>query len=48
MTDLAKILPPHEWLTRDERRLWLHRMAAYRAAGRTGPRRNKRRWPSWY
>lgn len=35
MSDLAKILPPEDWLTRKQRRLWLHRTAAYRAAGMT-------------
>jgi hypothetical protein len=33
MTELANILPPDDWLTRDERRLWLRRTAAYVAAG---------------
>jgi hypothetical protein len=33
MSDLAKILPPEEWLTREQRRLWLCRTAAYLAAG---------------
>ncbi len=28
MTELANILPPDDWLTREQRRLWLRRTAA--------------------
>jgi hypothetical protein len=33
LPDLAAILPPPEWLTRAQRRLWQQRTAAYLAEG---------------
>ena len=37
LPDLTKILPPVEWLTPEQRRLWHQRTAAYLAAGLPRP-----------